>query len=318
MSESKPTISIIVPIFNVEKHLRRCLDSILEQQYIDWELICVNDASPDTSSLILSEYASRDSRIQIITHKNNKGLSEARNSGIKVARGEWIIFIDSDDCIHPQLLECTLSLAKQHAAKLVAFDYEKKPYNYKLPDYHQAIDATNCKIVDDPFYYRTQGGRWVIHGSVWSKLYKKEILEGLYFKPFLFEDYPYTLRVMLRHPRTVILKEALYYYSCNPDSIMQRNLQAKHLEDYCLGLLDVWQACENASAQEKEHVLRNLFPDIIKQMFNRIRRSPKSEQPELWKAFAAVLRKLKSIGCLGFRGHKISRWLRYMLIMHTY
>lgn len=318
MLTSAPIVSVIVPVFNVEKYLKRCLDSILAQSLDNWELICVNDATPDASSTILAEYASRDSRIRIINHSENKGLSEARNTGLRNARGRWILFVDSDDCIHPRLLEYTINLGEQHDASLVTFDYEKVPCDYELPESHNILDASIYSVVDAPLCYRMRRGRWIIHGAAWSMLYRKELLNNLYFKPILFEDYPYTMRVMLRCPRTVILKASLYYYSCNPDSIMQKRLLPVQLEDYYLGLLDVWNACENASNIEKKHVLRNIFPDIIKQMYNRIRRSPKSDHAALWEKFASVLRRLKTHGCLKLRGNKITRWLSYIYIMNKY
>ena len=97
-------ISIIIPIYKVEKYLQSCLDSVLAQTFKDWEAICVNDGSPDNSGKILTEYAKKDPRIKIIT-QNNQGPSVARNNGLKQANGKYIFFLDSDDFIHPQLLE---------------------------------------------------------------------------------------------------------------------------------------------------------------------------------------------------------------------
>ena len=91
-----PAISVIIPIYNVEKYLRRCLDSVLNQTFSDWEAICVNDGSPDGSAAILSEYAARDARFKIV-NKPNGGLSDARNAGMAVATGDYILYLDSDD-----------------------------------------------------------------------------------------------------------------------------------------------------------------------------------------------------------------------------
>lgn len=98
-----PTISIIIPVYRVEKYLRLCLDSVLAQSYTDWECICVDDGSPDNSGIIIDEYASIDSRIRVI-HQMNKGVSTARNVGISMAKGDWICFIDSDDWVAPDYL----------------------------------------------------------------------------------------------------------------------------------------------------------------------------------------------------------------------
>ena len=101
-----PKISVVLPIYNVEKYLRRCLNSLLNQTFTDFEAICVNDGSLDKSLHILEEYASKDFRIKIVTQEN-QGLSMARNNGLKIAQGDYIYFLDSDDAIHPQLLEIT-------------------------------------------------------------------------------------------------------------------------------------------------------------------------------------------------------------------
>ena len=91
-----PAISIIIPVYNVEKYLRRCLDSVLNQTFQDWQAICVNDGSPDNSAVILDEYAKRDSRF-VVVHKENGGSSDARNAGMKHATGDYIMYLDSDD-----------------------------------------------------------------------------------------------------------------------------------------------------------------------------------------------------------------------------
>ena len=96
-----PAVSIIIPVYNVEKYLRRCLDSVLGQTFPDWEAICVNDGSPDGSRAIVEEYAKADPRF-ILYDKPNGGLSDARNFGLSKAGGEYVVFLDSDDFIHPQ------------------------------------------------------------------------------------------------------------------------------------------------------------------------------------------------------------------------
>ena len=95
--------SIIIPCYKVEKYIRECLDSVLVQSYQDWEAICVDDGSPDRTSEILDEYAVKDQRIKVI-HQENRGLSEARNSALKVAEGEWLYYLDSDDVMPPHVL----------------------------------------------------------------------------------------------------------------------------------------------------------------------------------------------------------------------
>ena len=106
-------VSIIVPVYNVEEYLRECVDSILNQTYSDVEVILVDDGSTDQSGNICDEYAKMDSRIKVI-HKKNGGVSAARNTGIGEASGEYLMFVDSDDAIHPELVEAYMTVSYTH------------------------------------------------------------------------------------------------------------------------------------------------------------------------------------------------------------
>ncbi|MBQ2017344.1 MAG: glycosyltransferase family 2 protein, partial [Alphaproteobacteria bacterium] len=119
-----PAISIIIPVYKVEKYLRRCLDSVLNQTFTDWQAICVNDGSPDNSAEILAEYAARDSRF-VVVNKENGGLSDARNAGMPYANGEYIMYLDSDDFIHPQTMEIAYHLAQRDKSDIVSFTYDR-------------------------------------------------------------------------------------------------------------------------------------------------------------------------------------------------
>ena len=117
-------ISVIVPIYNVEKYLSRALDSILAQTYHNWEAILVDDGSTDKSGSIADEYAQKDERFKVI-HKENGGLSDARNVGMEHVTGEYLLFLDSDDFLHPQLMELCIQAAQRDSSDLVAFTYDR-------------------------------------------------------------------------------------------------------------------------------------------------------------------------------------------------
>lgn len=117
-NEQAPTISIIIPVYKVEKYLSKCLDSIAAQTFTDWECILIDDGSPDASGKICDEYAQKDSRFVVI-HKKNAGVSAARNDGLKNARGKWISFFDSDDTIDKETYEDSLKVAEEKNADLV-------------------------------------------------------------------------------------------------------------------------------------------------------------------------------------------------------
>ena len=123
-------ISIIIPMYGVEKYLRRCLDSVMNQTFTDWQAICVDDGSPDNSGKIAEEYAKRDKRFMVI-HQDNGGLSDARNMGMKHATGEYIMFLDSDDFIHPQTMEMTYYMARRDDTDIVTYTYDRS-YRFGL------------------------------------------------------------------------------------------------------------------------------------------------------------------------------------------
>ena len=120
----QPKISIIIPMYNVEKYLRRCLDSVQNQTFKQWQAICVDDGSPDKSGEIAEEYAKKDKRF-IVVHKENGGLSDARNYGMPHATGQYIMFLDSDDFIHPQTMEIAYNTAIKNKSDIVSFTYDR-------------------------------------------------------------------------------------------------------------------------------------------------------------------------------------------------
>ena len=174
-----PKISVILPIYNVEKYLRRCLDSVLNQTFTDFEAICVNDGSPDKSLHILEEYAAKDSRIKIVTQEN-QGLSMARNNGLKVAKGDYIYFLDSDDAIHPKLLEIAYTFASKNNADMVCFGFEKSDGIEYAPK-NINIENLKYKVTDNPLNLALSNSKFRIPFNVWTKFYKKEILNGINF-----------------------------------------------------------------------------------------------------------------------------------------
>ena len=246
-----PKISIIIPMYNVEKYLCRCLDSVQNQTFKDWQAICVDDGSPDKSGEIAESYAARDKRF-VVVHKENGGLSDARNAGMPSAKGEYIMFLDSDDFIHPQTMEIAYALAKQNNSDIVSFTYDRF-YRPQLMVYHElGLNTDNvvpCGIkknydlrkiksrtINDVYEYATDSAhnafrknrRWLIkHCQVWKNMYRRTLIQDIDFiKGILFEDFPWWSRVMLRNPRVTIAPLPLYYYIPNFGGIV---LSAKQL-----------------------------------------------------------------------------------------
>lgn len=222
-----PKISVIVPIYNVEKYLQECLDSIINQTFKDIEIICVNDGSTDSSLEILNKYAEQDQRIKII-NQNNQGLSAARNTGIKYANGEYISFIDSDDYIDTSLYE---TLVKYLPAEMICFNAKAFGDNF-IPEKMQK--NLICKInglekISDKSIFKT-------NVYAWNKLFKTEIIKkyNLEFpKGLYFEDFVFLWDYMLKIKTAYYLKndKAFYYYRQRPTSIMStcNNKSIDHL-----------------------------------------------------------------------------------------
>ena len=292
-----PAISIIIPMYGVEKYLRRCLDSVQNQTFSDWQAICVNDGSPDKSGEIAREYAARDKRFVVID-KENGGLSDARNAGMPHAVGDYILYIDSDDFIHPQTLEIAYSLALRDGSDIVSFTYDRI-YRPQLMVRHKlGLDTDNViprrmhkkynlnkiktRVTDDVYEYATEQThnkfnpkrKWLIkHCQVWKNLYKRELIADIPFiKGILFEDFPWWSRVMLRNPRVTIAPLPLYFYIPNFGGIVLSAKQLRIMKSLCAGIKDAYLAYkENATEYQMEQWNKKFKWFFIKWAFRKLK-----------------------------------------------
>ena len=314
-----PKVSVIIPCYKVEKYLRRCLDSVLAQTFADWEALCINDGSPDKCGAILDEYAKCDGRFKVI-HQENQGLSMARNNGKNLAQGEYIYFLDSDDAIHPQLLEVAYGLAQKHNAELVNFEYYSENKEKFITKYADP-NKVKFKITSNPLFQVKRKEKYRIHFNVWTKLYKKKLLDGIDFIPKIhFEDFPHTYAVLSRRPRTVITPAKFYYYSVNDESISNAKGNPQQILDYHTGIKSVYEIYKTPEFEKELSFLKREFiPGILKQQLGRCRRADSANQPLMFKEFAKELMDLDSKGLLSWRGHKLTRYWTYKkLIKGTY
>ena len=230
-----PEISIIIPIYKVEKYLRRCLDSVQNQTFQNWQAICIDDGSPDKSGKIAEEYAKKDKRF-VVVHQENSGVSVARNLGLKISKGKYIMFLDSDDCIHPQTMEILWELAEKENVDIVSFEYNRdanKAMDFssdKMPEFfNDKYDLTKIKYkcVKNLITKSTNNDyglkSWCVqNGMVWMRMYKYSFISGLRFdtKMRIMEDTCFWSRVLLRRPSGIITRLPLYYYTVNPGSLL--------------------------------------------------------------------------------------------------
>ena len=207
-------LSIIVPVYRVANTLRRCVDSIVSQSFSDWELILVDDGSPDECGAICDEYAGKDSRIRVI-HKANGGLSDARNAGLKVAEGEFVTFVDSDDYIRQDTYEHVMEMANE----------EDEVEIIEYPILVHAGHASEQELRFDNIIYPDSRTYWLegqayAHSYACNKVFRRYLLLGTDFpKGYKFEDV-WTLPQILKHePVVMTIAEGMYYYCWNNEGI---------------------------------------------------------------------------------------------------
>lgn len=312
-------ISVIVPVYNVEDYLARCLDSLLCQSFGDFEVICVNDGATDSSLKILEEYALKDKRIRIF-NQVNQGLAAARNTGLKQAIGTYVLFLDSDDLIHPQLLEIVYSNAEQYQADLVSFSFHKISYgqSFEIVPFND-ITKLKLKQTASPIEYCKRRSRPKIYYNVWSKFYRRSILQDVAFIPGIYwEDFPFTFAIMRDDPKTLILDAKLYYYMQNKSSISNSNFTERHIRDYHKALMYVCDCYKDArKTKHWKIILKNMVPVILKQILGRINTADIELRPKLLGVFRELLLDLNKQNCLSYKGHRLGRYMQYRKLIKS-
>lgn len=226
-SNSSVLVSIIVPVYNVELYLVDCLESICRQSYKNLEIIVVNDGSIDNSLPICYEFAQKDSRIQVI-NKPNGGLSDARNSGLKVCKGEYLCFIDSDDVIHQDFVSI---LFNSIADADICMCYFKKFYDV-MPIDQSMLDVSAEEFTGDFVNQNLYDEKFDVNAiTVWNKLYKKNIWKDLRFPVNrLHEDEFVVHQVLDRSKSFRLVDKSLYYYRVREGSITKVKNQKNILD----------------------------------------------------------------------------------------
>lgn len=222
--------SIIIPVYNVEPYLRECLDSVLNQTFTDWEAICVNDGSTDGSAIILNEYATRDSRMKVITQPNG-GLSAARNAGIDAAEGKYVLFLDSDDWLEENAIE-VLSTNLDGEDMLC---FSGRRYLESEKTYHDPDQLKNKTYLSGMDYYNENAlvVRDFAFVCVVLRIYRKEFLSrhNLRFKEGIFhEDNLFTPLACFYAEQVKVINECLYDYRVRANSITT-TVNIKRLRD---------------------------------------------------------------------------------------
>lgn len=242
-------ISVIVPVYKVEQYLEKCLDSIINQTYRNIEIILVDDGSPDRCGQICDEYSRKDERIKVI-HKENGGLSDARNVGTKQASGEYLLFIDSDDYVEHNLVEKVAEVINKRDCDMVLFDYIKEEEDgsseecySNLPENQMITLESNPEIIISTL-------------SAWSKLYRKEFyLKAGHWFPVgrYYEDLGSIPKLYLDAKNIVYIREALYHYNIRQGSIMTSTKYDKNYNDRTAMFNDIIRYYKEQGKYEQYH-----------------------------------------------------------------
>lgn len=260
-----PEISVIVPVYKVEKYLNECIDSILAQTFADFELILVDDGSPDNCPAMCDAAAQRDERVRVI-HQKNKGLSGARNAGLDAAWGNWIAFVDSDDVIDKTYLEKLYCAGKQSGAEIVACNL-----------LFMQEDGSPCRYQEQPLCTEILSQDEAIHRmrltpliQATKRLHRRDILEGIHFPVGKhYEDAFTTPEIFERVSTVACVEEKLYYYRQQPTSILHGKVTLKNLEevDANYGLLQCMLRHGKKDAAYLQYALmKRYFRNIKKQL----------------------------------------------------
>lgn len=217
-----PKISVILPVYNVAQYIRECLDSILNQTFSDFEIICVDDCSTDNTPYIIEEYIKKDERIRMIRHQNNSGPGIARNTGIDDAKGEYIIFIDSDDSVDIKLFEILINTFNGKNVDCIWFNANIYDMINKEK---KAIFSDSGKFNHDGLYEITPDNIYNGADYIWNKIFKMSVLKdyNLRFPKFYFgEDSQFYFEAFTKIKSIFYIHDCLYLHYTRSDSIVEK------------------------------------------------------------------------------------------------
>ena len=226
MKKKEPLISIVLPIYNVEKYLSNCIESVLIQTYKNLEVILVDDGATDSCGKICDEYAKKDDRI-VVYHKENGGLSDARNYGLERCKGEYITFIDSDDYVDSDYVMYLYSTLIKYKTKMSICQHKVHYDNGKIKNLgHEGDEKLTSKECLERMLYHD-----VIDTSAWAKLYRTDLFDNVrYPKGKIFEDIGTTYKLMLTSEQIACGYEAKYHYIFHENSIVNSSFSVRKLD----------------------------------------------------------------------------------------
>jgi len=284
-------ISVIVPVYKVERFLHRCVDSILCQTFRNFELILVDDGSPDSCGALCDAYAARDNRIHVI-HQENGGLSAARNTGIdwvmSKSHSHWLVFVDSDDWVHPQYLQQLYTAAEQTLCKMSVCGFLRTEGQALPEDADCSVAALSA---DDYYCGKYHEG---VTAVAWNKLYHRSLFKTLRY-PIgkLHEDEFTTYRAVYQAGKVAVISAQLYAYYQNPEGIMRSEWNPRRMH-----VLEAFeQQIAFAREQGNDRLLEKIVYQYIYGIYDQLGKAAVVYHKELRRKLRKALEMGKECGC---------------------
>lgn len=275
-------VSVIVPVYNVEAYLQECLESIINQTYEELEILCINDCSTDDSLAVLKEYEQKDSRIKIWENEKNRGQAYSRNIGLANATGDFVLFVDADDIICPDLLEKCIKVAND--SDMVCFDY-KQVMNSKADVKQDRYQMGDGLYVGKDFFVEAVCKESIIIAP-WSKFYRRDFLTDnqiTFYNGIIYEDVLFSFQCYIKAHKVYSLNKKLYTYRVRNHSTMQTTITEKSIGSYiiCICELMKWYLQKNFDRRTGE-AIEEYIRKISREYISTYRRWNAREQvPQL-------------------------------------
>ena len=298
-------VSVIVPVFNGEKYIAKCLDSIMAQTYDRVETIVVNDGSTDGSAAVLSSYCERNN-IKVITQANG-GLSAARNAGLETAGGDWVVFVDSDDAIHPELIERVLRAAQEQDVDFARYN-ERNVSISDVGNFENVVGEVVIEVFEDSVSYYIEKN---LKASACVSMYKRSSIGGIRFIPgLIYEDLDFTWRYLRQAKRGLYMEWTPYNYAQREGSITRSMFDERKLSSIDFIIRNIAKAYENSGDDRLERIRHSLFVDTVKkQVLKPFKHLDDNERARLSDSVCTVVAGLIRDGMVGMLDFSPRWWM---------
>lgn len=260
MKDENKLVSIVVPVYGVENYISECVDSLLDQDYKNIEIILVDDESPDQCPVICNIYAQKDNRVRVI-HQKNGGAGKARNTGLANVRGDYICFVDSDDYVSRNYVSTLVETLETNEADIAVADY----YSIYKNEMVAGVHPVERKVYTDKEYLLHFLQNWSC-SLIWNKIFKREVLQGIQFvEGRKIDDEFFTYQAVMNASKIASIDKYIYFYRMRISSVMNSSpiYQEKILMDRVDYIFERYQKVIKKYPELKKYYLENLMDNII-------------------------------------------------------